>query len=524
MTQTTLQTTSRSLIRNASLGLFGTVSVLGMSLLTSVIIAVQLGPSLLGLYSLVQWTRMTVGLLLDVGLTSAMTKFVSEFEGRSEPALAHAIARMLLGVQALVAVPVGLGLALGASLVAQLLGQPSITGYLRIAAIVLMLSMINGLLRAQLSGFQRFGQRAVLDIGASCVTLIGTLVVLANAWSILGLLWLEVVVVGMQFVVFSCLLLRTNTHHVVQPVARPITRRMARYCTGVFCVTTIDAIVWQRSETFFLGRYSAPSEIAYYGLAYNISTLVFITLSATLGGVLFPTLSRRFGANQHTELQSIYAAATKYLALMMLPLAVGGIALAPGIIDLLYGAEYQAAVPILRMLLLGASLGGLIAPGSALLFALGRPSRVLVWGVPIAALNIALAFLLVPRFGGWGAATANSVSQIASVSATTLYVVAWHKYRLPWRELMRVALAALVVGGFAWLVATQLHGVPGLLVAILLGVLVYGPVLVMVGALTPTDMAVLDELSRRGPRMLGVFMRLIIRMRPAHHEPINNHG
>ncbi|HET6312358.1 MAG TPA: polysaccharide biosynthesis C-terminal domain-containing protein, partial [Chloroflexia bacterium] len=288
--------------------------------------------------------------------------------------------------------------------------------------------------------------------------------------------------------------------------------------------TSFDVIVWQRSETFFLGRYKGLEEIAFYGMAYNIVAIVVGTVPGAFGRVLMPALSVRFGLDDHDSLQALYSTATRYLALLTLPLCAGGIALSTEAVRVMFGLEFAPAGDVMKVLFVGAGIGAIAAAGSALYIALGQTTIAAAWGLPLAVINVLLALVLVPAFGAMGAAVANSLSQIGGVVAGVVYLTHFRGFRLPLRQLARLLLASVPVGLVAYGVVQLLGGLAGLLAGVLAGAMIYILALILTRALSPRDFDLLEELAGMFPGAIaGVLRRFVGGVRRFSARPADLH-
>lgn len=109
--------------------------------------------------------------------------------------------------------------------------------------------------------------------------------------------------------------------------------------------------------------------------------------------------------------------------------------LAPALIHLLYGAAFAPLVPALRILLAGVLVLSLASPiSSYYTLKLGKPEIPLVLAGASAAICIASALLLVPRFGIDGAAAASTIAYLIGQGLGIAYFA--HRARVPARALL----------------------------------------------------------------------------------------
>jgi stage V sporulation protein B len=192
---------------------------------------------------------------------------------------------------------------------------------------------------------------------------------------------------------------------------------------------------------------------------------------------VFPLLSRYLGSGGDRARASttIDAVGDLFLAIGV-PLAAGGLVVAPQVIDLVAGDDFAEAADPLRILLFAGALAAVSGLLGYALIAGGRQTSALRLALAALVLNLALNLALVPSLGIEAAAAVAVASELVMVAGglwlvrrelalTPRFGVAW-----------RVALAAAVMAGVLALVPVE-----SLAVLIPLGVVVYGAVLFAVG-------------------------------------------
>jgi O-antigen/teichoic acid export membrane protein len=241
--------------------------------------------------------------------------------------------------------------------------------------------------------------------------------------------------------------------------------------------------------------------VAYFAMAFGLATMAMKLIPGTLVGLLIPSMSRSFGSGQLDQVASIYHLAGRWMAILALPVAAGGAALAVPLATTLYGAGYAPMAPVLSILLATAALVNAFGfPASSVLYAV-EGQRYMVWnGLAAAIVNIALMAWLVPHFGMVGACVATAISQLmvlppgAYFAGKALGGVAPDVRRFP-----GVVLAAGLMGAGVWAATHQLPAHAAMAVGLPLGALLYGPLLVLCGGLAPEDRARILEVAARMP-------------------------
>lgn len=486
--------------KNASFNLVAMLIALIASTATSIISARILGPSELGIFSFVIWLFTTLVLFIDPGMSNATEKFVAELEGRGQRAEGNSLTLILLVLNTLIGLLFGTALIVSSTWLATTLGQPAAQPYLTIMGLGLPIGMTLGILRRRLSGFQRYDLLSIVSIVSSCVTLIGTALLLAHGFGVGGVVWLTVGANLIQLGMCAIFVWRQKNLRPLAALAKPLRQRVFRYCAGIFFISCLDLIILHRFETLFLSLYSNSEQIGYYGLAYSIVFILSTTVPVALGGVLIPAFSQQFGAGERESLQRIYAVSTKYASFVGFPICLGGIAIAKSMVHLLYGEQYISVAILLQILFVATFLETISGPGSALFLSLGKPDLALFWKVPLAILTVGLGYVLVPMYAAVGAATTRMICQSLGGMALTLYLARYQRFRIPYIALLRTGLAAGAIAFLAYLVTRQFAGWGGLAAGILIAMVAYVPCLILTGAVDSEDIFLIRTLAANMPK------------------------
>ena len=156
---------------------------------------------------------------------------------------------------------------------------------------------------------------------------------------------------------------------------------------------------------FFSGREAA----GFYLAAYTL-----ITLLGNLGGAyqstLIPTLTRTH-ESALTRL-ALYDTSLAQVFAYTLPIAVGGVLLAPSIIEFWFGASFSPSGNVLGILVLTVPLALVRLVQHAALITTGHQRDIMWATVAAAVLNVALNLVVIPRYGMVGASLATLVTEV----------------------------------------------------------------------------------------------------------------
>ena len=422
--------TTNGPLRNILLSGVRLVVSAGATICVSAIMARTLGPQNMGVYSYAMWIVGTLGILANVGLPAALTKYVSEFMGSGDKATAVRIGKQLLRTQLFV----GLGVA---GLTASLwFFKSPFRRIIALAAVMILLQALQQGLLAALAGIQRFDRIAWISLYAALVqvTSVGIAALLHSG--VLGMLWatLAGLILGtwLSYRAVDQLLLKLCVPpSLAPPENAEITARIRDFAITISYILLLDTIVWQRSEVLFLRWYSTLPQIAFYALAFSIATKLG-EVSGTFSSTLLPLYSESYGRDGLKHIGVVYVRALKYLQIVMVFPCLLSAAICKPLVELLYGAGSGQVVLPLQLLLISLAVTSIGVVGSPLLVGTEKQSFIAKYGTFVAVLNIAMDIVLIPRHGALGAAIANCTAQIVGVLGGAIYVIRYARTSFPW--------------------------------------------------------------------------------------------
>jgi O-antigen/teichoic acid export membrane protein len=234
----------------------------------------------------------------------------------------------------------------------------------------------------------------------------------------------------------------------------------------------VSAFIWSRMEIFFLERYWGVHEVAMFTVGLTFAVMVQQAASL-FSGAFMAHFSGLVGSDNHTLIQYHYETATKLAALVVIPLAFGGAAIMPALLPLLFGVEFQPAVPNAMVLTASAALA-FSTIGSSLVYAKERSGFIAIGGFAGAILSVTAGFLIVSRFGAWGAVWSRLFVQGSMIALGTWFIITRLHFSYPFKRLGGTVIAAVFCGLSAWWAINVIpNPYVSLFIAVPLGVIVY---------------------------------------------------
>ena len=156
------------------------------------------------------------------------------------------------------------------------------------------------------------------------------------------------------------------------------------------------------------------------------------------------------------------------------PLVIGGIALAPKIINFIYGLNFSPSISAFQILIIMVGIVFLSAPLSNLLIVLNHQKKVFYINAGGAITSIVLNLLLIPRFSLYGAAIATLITYFIMFILVLFSV----KYFTPLSffnfRLIKVSIFAILATGLMYFLIKQpvLYNL-NVILTLILGILIY---------------------------------------------------
>lgn len=346
------------------------VSVIGLQVSRSVftiVLARLVGPDDFGIAAQAMVYIGIASLLLDQGFSSALIQ-----RQQIEPEMPGVIVSVNLAVgAALTALTIAI-----APLWASFMRTPQLMLVLVVFAPSLLLRAAGITPRAMLIRRMDFRTIGIADIVAAMSGgTLGVIVAVAG-----GSYWSVVVQVVSTDVVYLLVLLALG------PSWRPnlhfrLLREIAAFSGRAFAAGVLINSVSRNIDNLLVGRFQGPQALAFYGLAYRLLLLPVQLALTTVATVLFPAFARL--AHDLTALGAEMARTTRVVAALSLPVMALVAAAAPQLVAVIFGPQWEPAIPIVQVLAIAGALQAIYQSSTA----------PLVLGLGHAKLNLRYAWL-----------------------------------------------------------------------------------------------------------------------------------
>jgi O-antigen/teichoic acid export membrane protein len=383
--------------RNTLAQAAGRVVILAVGAASIAVTTRYLGAAGYGRFALALALLQTIGVLADAGLVAVVVRESSRAPARTAELVGNALVmRLVLGAVVVV-------LAAAASELPSY--GPDVRTAVLIASVPFALGIISSSLAAVFQVRLQLGRAALADAAGRVASFAALLAVVAA-----DLGFAAVVASTAVGAAVTLALTARFVRRVIRPrlaADRTVWRELAVAALPLG-LTLAVAEIYFRADTFILALSRPPAEVGQYSLAYRLYELLALFPALVMASV-YPLLSRQFTDSRAAAERTLHATGRAFFT-FGIPLAAGGLVIAPELARFAGGDEFVAAADPLRLLLCAATLAYVSGLCGYALIAAGHERSTLWLSLAALAFNLALNVALAPAYG----ATASAAIALAS--------------------------------------------------------------------------------------------------------------
>ncbi len=254
------------------------------------------------------------------------------------------VASAVFGVSIVLSAILTVMLCLAAYPIAQAYSDPRLVLLIQVASLGFLCSGLSTLPRAYLTKSLRIRPMFIMELSSG---LIGSVVVIVLAYAGYGVWSLMIGTLSNSIIRLLGFAVLTAEYYVRPSLDLALIRPLYSY--GAY--RTLSIIAWTlftSADTLILGRLLGPAELGLYTVALNFAGMPLSKIAPILNSVAFPA----FAMVQSRPAKARFYAmkATRLMAVVSVPVFFGISAVAPEIVDLVFGPKWEAAKPILAVL------------------------------------------------------------------------------------------------------------------------------------------------------------------------------
>lgn len=465
----------------------------------------------IGLVSTLTFAVTIYSVFATLTLNVAAAKYISEYIGKGDPEKASSVAKKTTRLIATLSII----LLIPAILISQLLGEQnySITLLFVIACITSSFASLKSTYLSFLQGSQSFGKYALAGTSAIVAARAFSIILVLLNYGLLGIIigWLLGEVLGfiLAFSFFHGTLPKTSSSY--------DSRQLLNFSMPLFLFTLINTASDWTDRMLFLAITPNLGSLGIYDLAIRGSaTLSLIT--TVLSTILLPFFSELFGQSGTARLSEPLTKASRYLTFLIFPAALGLASISKTAMALLFGWEYAIGNIPLSILALASIFTAFTAVINAVLQSIGETRVFIKISLTMVIANLIASVALIPSFNIIGSATARSTMMILGFTYSFYELDKRVKVKLDRKATYKAFLAStimaipLILFDSTFSRTVFMNPVISIFIEIVMGILVYGFVLLLLNAFKKEDFNILREIvPRQFRRVLDAVERIFIR-------------
>jgi len=481
------------LLKDSSVIFIFTVASAAVGFLVRILLARKLSLEDFGLFYAVLAFLTLIGLLKNLGVNSALVKFIPKYRAEGEERkVKEAIncgVLLSLATSALVSFAV---LVFVDDIAFHYFHEVKAGPVLRVMLVYFVVSTFSAIFTSIFNGFKMafilsFKGFVVNIIILSCVYYSVELFVSEVAWIYVAaqtvLLIFSIAVLFKTFDYF-----KTKGFFSVK-----VTKELLGF--GLPATTTpIVSKTLGRVDNIMLTYMQTLADVGLYNAVLPFAR-IFIIFGSSIGKMLFPYSSELFASGEQERLRQTIARIHRLLLFVLMPIGVVLFLYAGELLTLLFGKTYAAGNIAARILIFGALVHSLTIVNVGVINGLGHPLKVTKIALYAGIFNIVCNVLLIPKWSFTGASLANlgsyGVFFIASLS--TLSKIA--QYSFDMMLLLKIVVSGGVMIVFLSLVGnTAPMGNLGILfICLLIAIMLYIFVAVLLRVVKPEEFKILFQ-------------------------------
>jgi O-antigen/teichoic acid export membrane protein len=488
-----------TMAKNTTLGFITSISEMGIAFVSATILTRALGTEQYGLYAYIIWLFTLAGIINNLGLGEMTRRFIPEAIGRNNTDEPAGFIQMGLAFRVVSALLTCLVIILSSGYWLRMSGEVGSQLVFVLCAISVFPEALQQGLAAIFKGFQRFDYALYISLVMYPLRLLLLVILVTQGFDITTVLSINIatlsmgVVAGFFFLSKLIPLKRLFSRSILTPERRNQAFKYSITVAGIMC---LSYLVSTQTEIFFIGLYSSVENVGFFSLAFKIGMLAGLLPNAFVY-VLLPSIAEQFGKGQIEKMKQIYFTSIRYMLLLVVPIAVGGIVLAESLIVFFYGTDYTPAIRIFQIINLPIAVSSIAAASDAVIRGINRPGFILMSTSIFSVVNIGLSFALIPRFGIIGATAAYSATMMLGLPVYVLFIRKTLGVNWPIKDTIKIMISSFLMGGSIYLIQKefQLSPLLNLVIFIPVGIVLYIIAIFAFRIIRARDLLVLRDLQ-----------------------------
>ena len=425
----TLNEGHRIVAKGTFWGLAGNIALKFFSFIYLVLVARFFSQNDVGTFYLALSIIGAFTIFSDLGLGAAFTRYIPFYLGKGQKKDAYSLLQVSYMFSGTLSFLLSVGLFLAAGLLADAFKAPGLDIQMQLLAIFLFLCTLLSLNTSFLSGLKRMKESNLLLNLQNTLKLVLTIALFIFMGANYLALSISFIASYVIAVAFSFWYLQKNLEKEEMDKLAPDTKgriellkEIVPFGLMLSIVVTFWTIITYTDRIllgYFLGGEKATIAIAIYTMATTLATMIMIFPSA-VSSIFLPMISELYAKEKRKEMAELSNSAIRWVIFLITPPTLIFIIFPEEILQMFYGKAYSGGAVVLMIFAIGFFIRSLSFIQGSLLAALRAVKLEIYTAAAAAVSNIALNWVLIPRYGIEGAAISSAVS-FALVTVLLVY-------------------------------------------------------------------------------------------------------
>jgi len=391
-----------------------------------------LGPEGFGTFGVVMSLLLVVQLFVITGIPIAVQKFVAENMDAS-----RSLFRKTLPWHLLYSLVVWAVFWFCAPFMAVWLKDAGLTFYLHVASVDILFYGLYKYFLSMQNGLHQFGRQTVSGIAYALAKPAATFTLILMGYGVTGAIIgntlgsIGGLALGMALLRFPDLKSKLEDIPFFKFAFTNVF-----YYVGLQLLFSID--IW------FVKYYLSGEAVGQYVSASSVAKIPYF-LSLAISSALLPAISRATKERDEKRVRDIVRISLRYWLILLFAMIVVVGSTSSSLVVLLFGERYLAGGPVLAVLFTAIAFLTFAAVMNTILISRNQLGSCLVVMGSLIILHITANMLLVPRYGGIGAASATLLVAIFSIACSGFLLVRNTRVALPAFSAVKTIVAACLV-------------------------------------------------------------------------------
>ncbi len=407
----------KNIARNVASNYLGVMGSIIIAFFLSPYLVRTLGDTGYGVWSILASLTAYMS-LLDLGVTSAVAKYVSEHRIKNEhkssnEILASAVALLFFVALALVAIS-----PLIASFVSNTYDfddsyAPIVSTLIVVSAIDMALYVMSGVLIGAVTGLQRYDVLNIIRIVIALLKAGLFYLLLSNGYGLVSMASAALVTNVIAAIAMYIFIRRKHKEmsFSFKHANVATSKKIFAFSKFTFVAMVAGQVIYY-SDALVIGFFMSAAAITYYSIPWSLSEYTSVLLNS-VSNTFMPVFSELNSSNDQEQLYDTYIKATRLMLVLTNLICFGILAVGGDFIGLWMGEQYQErCTPILIILFAILIFKGPQTLTNALLQGMAKHKRYSMINLGLSFVNLGLNIVLVQKYGLLGIAAGTAITQI----------------------------------------------------------------------------------------------------------------